>query len=407
MELATALGARDSSHVDMGAMYADAASWQIGALQNLGRNEEARRIGDDADALADRVLERRPGFRLALHAKQVIENVLTAVAQNDLNPIEALLVARRGETTSVALLNLDPNSTVSANNLGGAYQSLGDALWAAGRLREAISYYQKSLDSFAKATAGGSSQTVLYSYQMTSLENPQARLGDSAAAAATVATGTPYLAKLRQSEPKGSLVLVLFESMAKSAEADAALQRDDATAARREAWEAVNQLQAIAPKSGFQEIQTNVGLYLAADVAGHAEYLLGNFAAAEKAEHEAVEARKKYLTDAVSDRRDVAEKSTWLAMAIARQGRLDEAAQVIGPVVKFHRELAAKNHGDRWQTFELACALYADALADPNKSAGLLREAAALMDGLPPTIRALHDVRQWRDRIQQAQRDAG
>jgi tetratricopeptide (TPR) repeat protein len=142
---------------------------------------------------------------------------------------------------------------------------------------------------------------------------------------------------------------------------------------------------------------------MAADAAGHAEYLLGDFAAAEKAERAAVDARKKYLTDAVSDRRDVAEKSTWLAMTLARQGHLDEAAQVIDPVVKFHRELAAKNRGDRWQSLELACALYADALAEPKRSAALLREAAALVQGLPPAMQEVHDVRLWRDRIRQAQ----
>jgi hypothetical protein len=247
---------------------------------------------------------------------------------------------------------------------------------------------------------------VLYSYQITALESSQARLGDFGAATATIAMAPPILAKLRQSAPKGSLVLILFESLVKASEADLALEHGDATTARRIAWDAVNQTQSLTPKGGFQEIQRYVTLYVAADVAGHAEYLLGNFAAAEKAEREAVDARKKYLTDAVSDRRDVAEKSTWLAMSLARQRHLDEAVQVIEPVVKFHRELAAKNHGDRWQSLELASALYADALAEPKKSAVLLREAANLVDGLPPSIRELHDARLWRDRIRQAQQGA-
>ena len=35
------------------------------------------------------------------------------------------------------------------------------------------------------------------------------------------------------------------------------------------------------------------------------------------------------------------------------------------------------------------------------------RQAAALVDGLAPTLRPLHDVRQWRERIRQAQQSPG
>jgi tetratricopeptide (TPR) repeat protein len=404
IQLATKLGARDLSNLDMGALYAEAAAWLVNALQNLGRNDEARRVGQQAVALADKVLEQRPGYRMALHAEQVIDSVLSSVAANDLNPTEALQFARRTEQVSLTLINLDPNSIVSANNLGNARQNVADCLWAAGRLREAIPYYRKSLDDFAKAAAGGAGPMILYAWQMTITENPEARLGDAAAATTTLAAAAPYLAKLRQSEPPGSMVPAIFDSLSKSGAADAALERDDLEMARRTAWDAISQLQAFAPKSGFQEVQKNASIFLAADTAGHAEYLLGNYAAAERAEREAVEARTRYLTEAVSDHRDVAEKSTWLAMALARQGHLQEAAQVIGPVVKFEREIAAKNHGDQWVAVELASALYAQALADRNRRAKLLQEAAELLDGVPPTLRSLHDVRLWRERVREALR---
>jgi SIR2-like protein len=65
------------------------------------------------------------------------------------------------------------------------------------------------------------------------------------------------------------------------------------------------------------------------------------------------------------------------------------------------------SEGDRWQTLEFASALYAQALADPKKSAALLREAAALVDGLPATMRPVHDVRQWVERIHRAQQGVG
>ena len=73
-------------------------------------------------------------------------------------------------------------------------------------------------------------------------------------------------------------------------------------------------------------------------------------------------------------------------------------------MVKFHRELAARNHGDRWQPAELAFALYVQALADPGARSALLHEAAGLIDGLAPEVRAVHDVRKLRASILEAQR---
>jgi len=61
IRIATALGARDLTDLDMGAYYAESAGWMVTALSNLGRNDEARKSGDDALAVADKVLELRAG----------------------------------------------------------------------------------------------------------------------------------------------------------------------------------------------------------------------------------------------------------------------------------------------------------------------------------------------------------
>jgi len=403
MDLAVRLGARDEANFDMAAIYAEAAGWQITGLLNLGRNEEARQIGEEALALSDRVLLARPGFRLALHAQQINVGVLSGVAQYNLDPTAALRYSQRDEQISTAVLQLDLNSFVAANNLGVAQQTEGDALWAAGRLQESLPYYQKQLDDFQRATAGGSNQTLLFIYQMTAAESPEARLGNFATAEASVAVTAPYVEKLRSTEPAGSIIPGLAESLTKGAEADIALERDDLAGAWRLASEAVKLAQAVKPQKGFQDVQTYVTLYIVADIAGRAAYLQGDYAAAESAERLAVDSRKKYLTDAVGDRRDVAIKSTWLALALARGGKLAEAAQVIGPVVQFDRELVAKNHGDQWISVELAGALYAEALAENKQSAALLREAGRLLDGTAPTVRDTHDVRLWRERIRDAQ----
>ncbi|MGL1608660.1 hypothetical protein ACSTIN_22965, partial [Vibrio parahaemolyticus] len=56
---------------------------------------------------------------------------------------------------------------------------------------------------------------------------------------------------------------------------------------------------------------------------------------------------------------------------------------------------------------ELANALYAQALTDPKQAPALLREAASLFDQLPASLRSLHDVRQWRARIDEARHEVG
>src|SRR5258708_36568554 len=98
---------------------------------------------------------------------------------------------------------------------------------------------------------------------------------------------------------------------------------------------------------------------------------MGNYVAAEADEREALAARKIWGTQAIPDQRDLGEVSTWLAMALARQGKTAEAAQLIGPVVKFQRGLASRNRSDRWLPLELARALYAQAPAEPRAAAAL------------------------------------
>jgi hypothetical protein len=406
IRIATALGARDGTDLNMGAYYADSAGWMVNALAALGRNAEARKSGDDALAVADKVLGQRPGFRLALHAEQIIEGALATAAQNELNPAEAIRLNERNAQTSLTLLKLDPNNTTSINNLGVADQTQGDFLWSLGKVREAIPFYLKSLDEYGHATAGGAGFVVIHSFDTAITAFRQAQIGDAAGSAATVAKGAPFLTKLRQSEPKGSMAVVIVEAMEKIPAAGGAFERDDLATALRIATDAVAQLQSAKPDGALQASQRSISLYVASHIAGRTEFRLGNFAAAEQAERTALAARKEWGNLATPDQRDLGEVSTWLAWSLARQDRLTEAAQTIGPVVKFQRELSARNHGDQWQPLELACALYVQSLTDKKQSAVLLREAAALVDGLSPTLRAMHDVRLWRDLIRQTQKEA-
>ena len=403
MRLAADLGARDLSDIYMSAYYVEACAWMVTALSDVARNDDARRAGEDCTALADRVLEQRPGYRLVLHAEQVMLGGLTSMAANELNPAEALRFAKRDEQVSVALLGLDPKNTVSANNLGVAHDSIASALWTSARLREAMPYNMKAVDDYSLASAGGGEFGLSRAYSMAFGALGYAALGDSAAAQAMVAAQEPFFRKFRQTEPERSMAVAIADAMQKLPAAYIAYEHDDLQSAARRAADISSQLQAISPHGDFQARQRDISLWIIAHIAGRAHYQLDDFVEAEKAEREALARRKSWASSEVSDQREVGEASTWLAMAVGRQGRLAEAAQIIAPWVKYQRELAAKNHGDQWLPLELAAALYAEALTDAQRRPALLREAAALVDHLAPPLRALHDVRLWRERIRQAQ----
>jgi hypothetical protein len=403
MRIAGNLGARDLTDLFMGAYYAEAGAWRVEALYSLGRNDEARSVGTDAVAVAEKVLERRPGYRLALHAQQIIESEFGALASADLNPLEAARASQRAEAVSATVLRLDPDNTTSINNLAVSELDTGDALWAAGRLREGILSMRRAADDFGRASAGGAAMSMSHFSMRARAAVFQALVGDFSGATATVAAGGPFLAKLRKSEPPGGLLLTIGENTETVPAAVAAAGRDELAAAQRLAGDALSRIQAVTVRGDAGTKYKTGWVATTSKAAGQIEYRLGNFAAAEKAERTALAARRVWGEQTVSDQRELGEMSTWLAMAQARQGRMSDAAQTIAPVVKLQRELAARNHGDQWVPLQLAQALYAESLTDPTKSAALLREAAKLVEGLAPTIQPLHDTRLWREWIRQAQ----
>jgi AAA+ ATPase superfamily predicted ATPase len=408
MKFAAELGARDLSNIEMSAVYAESGAWLVSALAQLGRNEEARRDGLDALAIADKVVEQRPGYRLALHAAQIIQSDLAQVATNELDPQEAQRLQQRGAEISVTLLKLDPANTVNINNAGVADQGIGDALWAMGKLREAIPYYLKSLGHFGSAAkTGEAGYTIVHGYDVTTTSYHQAQLGDANGAAATIASGEPFLAALRSTEPAGSMAVSMVDVLQKLSKTGAAYQLDDLAGTQHLARAAAAETESTKPSGNLQESQKYISLFVAYHLEARANYLLGDFAGAERAERASIDARKHSTTEAVADRRDFGELSTWLAMAIARQGRAAEAAAIIAPVVKFQRQLAARNRGDQWQGLELAAALCAQALTNQQQGPALLREAAAKIDALPASMRGLRDVRLWRSLISEAQRGPG
>jgi hypothetical protein len=181
-------------------------------------------------------------------------------------------------------------------------------------------------------------------------------------------------------------------------------ERGDFAGASHLAAQAIQQTRNAKLVGAAQEYFRPSILYWYSDLDGPTEYQLGRFALAESAERGALKWGKLTLSGSISDQRQMAKDSTWLAMSLARQGKLAEATRVIEPIVKFDEQLLTRDHGDVWVPYELAGALYAQSLAQPAQRKRLLSRSAAMLRKLPPRLQSLRDVRWLRGRVGQSLR---
>jgi hypothetical protein len=393
MQTASELGAHELSDLRISADYVDAGGWRVSALVGLGRNEEALQVGNDVLAVADRVLAQRPWYRLALRGKELTENEMAAAAEDELDPSEAMRFARENQQTARALLNIDPDNVPALFSLSDALRAACDSLWAGGRLDEALGWCRHSLDPFDKSMRNAYAVVETTAYYSSQVAHRQAVSGDLTGALQTSARAQHLVESVSSGSAPGRVAWLVVRFPPQVVQAEVAYERGDLAAARRLCARAIEELGNT--KSDLaQNADRAALLYQFANVQAHAEYLLGHFAVAERAARIALEQQKVFLAADLPDERDRAAISRWLAMALARQGKLREAALVIGPVVRFEESLLARDHGDVWVPFELAGALYAESLCEPAQRGFLLKKAAALLSGLPPRLRRLHEVRQ-------------
>ena len=402
--IAVAAGAKTLAHVDMAAQYAEATAWQVEDLLALGRNDEALRVGEDADAVADRLLEERPGYRLALHATQVIDTNLGSSLTTELRPRESLKFQARAVATSMTMVHLDPSNTITRNNLAVVHSGIADAYWAMGRLHEANSYYRSAVADENAAIPGGAQFVLLQRLFAFGAAYHSATVGDFAGAQSILVPNAAEQAALDRAQAKGGFPAALAFCTPTNAAADIAFERGDTATAVRLAAAAVARMQATHPDGGTQQSIHDANLGFSLLLLGQAQTVGGDDAAAARSLRNAYASRKAQGDRNTDDQRDLGRISTWLALALVRDGHAAEARTVIGPVVALQRGLAARNHGDQWQYVELAAALYADALAAPKPRSNELREAAALLDHVPAEMRATTTVRRWRGWIAAALR---
>jgi hypothetical protein len=400
MQQALKLGARRTGDVTLDADYAAAGPGLVVSLQQLGRTEDALRAGSEMLAVADEVLAKRPQYGFVLVTKQYIDEGLEDSATDALDPAAAVRSGFDDVQTALALSELEPGNLLYRRNAAYAHRNLGFAMWSAGRLRESIAQTREASGEFRRIPGSSSTLTDflgvlaeldLGAHQALLGDKVQATTGDSALKSATTA------ARAAMGEGPGAFALIQYEASG-IISAQLAYERDDFDGAQRLTRETLAHLRLLGHRD-----PNPAGLCLLSGLEGSADYNLRDFAAAEQAQRVAVQACTR-AGDTTAERRDTAQGATWLAMALASEGKRAEAASIIDPVVAMDLTMERKNRSDAWLPLEVAGALYAQSLAEPQRRTSLLQGAAQRIDHLIPAIANLHDTREWRARIEEARR---
>ncbi|HKW80800.1 MAG TPA: hypothetical protein VJQ49_07320, partial [Casimicrobiaceae bacterium] len=394
--------------------YAEASAWQMGALQNLGRFDQVRQVGDDASRVAAAVIERRPGNMSALRARALIADTLSGTEGFQLHIRKAAAMSRQGEEGWEALVALDPSNQIAWNNL--VDSRLAEGLWALtlGDVRGAEAYWRAGLAVGQHTTNSAFIGNVLAlsAGYLTMLE---ADAGDLPAAKSALAmnrrfvdmatSGLPPQAFGRAFLPEFLGYYGLPPSGIGYGEYALPLAADDYEAVRKQARASAQRLERIKISAPAQDLPRNRALEVAYRTAAYASYRLADYRAADAEIKRALDLRRGIPTLTMFEQRDADLQQMLAAMIAVRLGRDAEAQRIIEPIVRVHRQLHNRaDNDDLRQRIEFAQALYVSALASPTQSITRLREAAALIDGLPPALRRLHSVAVVRSDIDQAQK---
>jgi hypothetical protein len=393
--------------------YAEASSWQMTALQNLGRFAELRQVGDDALKVTGAVLQKRPGDMSALRAEGLILEILGGAEWTDLRLRKGLAMYRQDAHDWEAIVRLDPSNQIAWNNLTDARIGVVWMLFSLGEVAEAREQARAAMGVAQSVKDSGMIGTVL-----SLAAGYQARLeadaSDHQAAAAALASNKRFVALAIRDMPSdsfGHAMLAEFLSyygypgfgLGYGAYA-LPFADGDSEAVRRMAHASAKRLEAIrideAPQQERRSAMLDVAYWTAAD----ASYRLKDYSAADADMQRALAVRKSIPVRTLSDQRDAGNEATLAAMIAARLGRVAEAQRLLGPVLELQRGLyARKDNEDLTQHVEFAQALYASALAGSPQNSAELKQAAALIDGLPPAMRALISIGRVRASIAEAQ----
>ena len=403
-KIAAANGALDLSNLVATSGYVT-TGWQLGeALTALGKPDEAMPILQETIALADKLIEKRPGHRPALRAKSSALGGLGGIEASNLRWAGVLRYARESLRGQEVVTALDPGNSGSQNNLRVAKGATAQALFELGRLEEASSALQAALViDKAEKVNGFSMRNLLVWHGI--LAESYADEGRLDAADAELKKSEQYLKSfLATSNDKGPRIQTPADVAAWRARVDVLAGRKEkmdahASALKQHVAALLARRAEIGKDAGTGPNAVLVRVYEAGYLVAKAQGAQADAAGYAQAQVQELSRGEKF---SLSDQRGINGARTKLALALVRGGKQYDAANTIKPTLAFYQSPAVLKSDSMVMKGEYAEALLAAALAVQDKPAekqALLAKALQTFDAMPAEVKALKSFARVRAEI--------
>jgi tetratricopeptide (TPR) repeat protein len=379
------------------AAFAESTSWLMDALQSLGRQDEAWTLGEEAYKVAERVLERRPGHMMALRAHALLSSNLGETAVYDMRLAAAERYFERSVADWDAFLRLDPGNTIAYNNYGASSIALGFTREGLGRPTAAVRTFRAAVERSADVKLTPSLARNIF-FPWAHAARVEADMGNMAASRQAFTQALRFHRVFIEGSAANPGARAIGMAAKSHFEAGFALMEGDYATVRERAREAAAFLENAQATSDFGKLIRLESMSRAAWYEAMAALGLRDHGEAERAGRRAAELAKQVPPRTPIQAFERIDLHFPHAIALSRLGRHAEARAALEPVKKHFA--SPKAVGDSPQSSVLlANALYAEALATPERAPALLAEAARRIDAGPAEMRRLKTVSRLREDI--------
>jgi hypothetical protein len=380
------------------AAYAEASAWEVQALTNFGRSDDARRVGEDGLQVGRRLLEEHPGHAQALRATALIYVGLADIAASGGQLKQALALVAQGTQGWDSLARMDPTNMIAWNNLGASRLRRADLLVGLGRPRDAIDEYRRAANIGAESQHSAMIASLMR-FPAANILQLQADLGASAALERARADLKVASNRYQALIPADSVDARINEAYYPYFLLFAEQLQGNHEAVLRQTPDVIKRLAAWPKDTGYARYWYTRGLRDLYDLDGDSAYAVGDYERAQADGGAAIELNLALKPQQPDELRALDDERAKQALALARLHRYPQAEKLIAPVLERNRARSAQHNEDYRAAAQEARALLAAAVARPGTGASDLERAAKLFASMPAEMRGLASIRVWRERI--------